>query len=389
MSLYLQMKDELMVPCKIRLQLQNSLFRKIRYSVNLVQKLFIARLKVSFINVQERNSLFGSQDSRLNQNFGNLFAVVCFPLQVRPLFFVKDVGHSINLVQKCFIGVPLQRYIFSELLVKKTLQLFGGNIFFFKDIAKNTEHFGAIGCITTLRGSAVVNGEELFNFDKIDVKLFVEHTAVAHELSVVQVGVPFQGKLILGEQRKHVDVRQVVILRLLDGARNDTGRVVDKPIDKKRIEVLLHLNKDRVARLGSAVDIENGGLVIQNTGVFRNTQGERLDGVFTGEQEHRIQKLHGAFGLGLVRYEHFEDAITEWVNILVDLAVFGQSFGVLMNILHHGEKVTAVHKPVPSIGLKGKSKNNNFHSCKQLFAKCCKKKFVKASGSIYEMPLAA
>lgn len=218
MTTYLQTKDEQKIPCKSRLQFQNSVFRKIRYSVNLVQMLFIARLKVSFINVQERNSLFGSQDSRLNQNFGNLFAVVCFPLQVRPLFFVKDVGHSINLVQKCFIGVPLQRYIFSELLVK----------------------------------------------------LFVEHTAVAHELSVVQVGVPFQGKLILGEQRKHVDVRQVVILRLLDGARNDTGRVVDKPI-----------------------------------------------------------------------------------------------------------------------GLKGKSKNNNFHSCKQLFAKCCKKKFVKTSGRIYEMPLAA
>ena len=212
MTPYLQTKDELKIPCKSRLQFQNSVFRKIRYSVNLVQKLFIARQKVSFINVQERNSLFGSQDSRLNQNFGNLFAVVCFSLQVRPLFFVKDVGHSINLVQKCFIGVPLQRFIFSELLVK----------------------------------------------------LFVEHTAVAHELSVVQVGVPFQGKLILGEQRKHVDVRQVVILRLLDGARNDTGR-----------------------------------------------------------------------------------------------------------------------------GLKGKSKNNNFHSCKQLFAKCCKKKFVKTSGRIYEMPLAA
>lgn len=161
-----------------------------------------------------------------------------------------------------------------------------------------------------------------------------------------------------GEQRKYVDLWQVVVLRLLDGARNDTGRVVDKPIDKKRIEVLLHLDKDGIACLGSAVDIENGGLVIQNTGVFRNTQGERLDGVFTGEQEHCIQKLHGAFG-------------------------------VLMNILHHGKKVTAVHKPVPSIGLKGKSKNNNFHSCKQLFAKCCKKKFVKAGGAIYEMPLAA
>ena len=146
----LQTKDEQKIPCKSRLLFQNSVFRKIRYSV--------------------------------------------------------------NLVQKCFIGVPLQRYILSELLVK----------------------------------------------------LFVEHTAVAHELSVVQVGVPFQGKLILGEQRKHVDVRQVVILRLLDGARNDTGR-----------------------------------------------------------------------------------------------------------------------------GLKGKSKNNNFHSCKQLFAKCCKKKFVKTSGRIYEMPLAA
>ena len=60
-----------------------------------------------------------------------------------------------------------------------------------------------------------------------------------------------------------------------------------------------------------------------------------------------------------------------------------------MNILHHGKKVTAVHKPVSSIGLKGKSKNNNFHSCKQLFVKCCKEKFVKAGGAIYEMPLAA
>ncbi len=48
--------------------------------------------------------------------------VVFFPLQVRPLFLVKHVCHSVNLVQKRFVGIPLQRYIFSEVLVKKSLQ---------------------------------------------------------------------------------------------------------------------------------------------------------------------------------------------------------------------------------------------------------------------------
>lgn len=48
--------------------------------------------------------------------------VVFFPLQVRPLFLVKHVCHSVNLVQKRFVVVPYQRYIYCKVLVKFSLQ---------------------------------------------------------------------------------------------------------------------------------------------------------------------------------------------------------------------------------------------------------------------------
>jgi len=302
--------------------------------------------------------------------------VVFLPLQVRPLFLVKHVRHSVNLVQKRFVGIPFQRYIFSEVLVKKSLQLFGGNLFFFKNIAEYAQHFCPVGCFAVFQGSAVVNSEELLDFNKIDIQFVIEHVPVAHELSVVQVGVPFERKLVLGQQRKYIDVRQVVVLRLLDGARNYAGCVVDKPVNKKRVKGLLNFNKNGVARLGKAIDVENGGLVVQNTGIFRHTQGKRLDCISAKKHEHCVQKLHRAFGLGLVGQEHLEDAVAERVNVLVSLAVFSQMFGMLVDILYHGEKVTTVHKFVPIISLTNKSTNENPEFCKHLFAKSCKKFFA-------------
>ena len=70
--------------------------------------------------------------------------VVFLPLQVRPLFLVKHVRHSVNLVQKRFVGIPFQRYIFSEVLVKKSLQSTNENPELCKQLlAKNRKKFFA------------------------------------------------------------------------------------------------------------------------------------------------------------------------------------------------------------------------------------------------------
>ena len=47
------------------------------------------------------------------------FDQVLLPLHVRPLFFVKHVSHSVNLVQKNFVGVRAKRYILNKVFVKQ------------------------------------------------------------------------------------------------------------------------------------------------------------------------------------------------------------------------------------------------------------------------------
>ena len=46
------------------------------------------------------------------------FDQVLLPLHVRPLFFEKHVSHSVNLVQKNFVGVRAKRYILNKVFVK-------------------------------------------------------------------------------------------------------------------------------------------------------------------------------------------------------------------------------------------------------------------------------
>ena len=60
--------------------------------------------------------------------------VVFLPLQVRPLFLVKHVRHSVNLVQKRFVGIPFQRYIYCKVLVKFSLQSTNENPKFCKQL---------------------------------------------------------------------------------------------------------------------------------------------------------------------------------------------------------------------------------------------------------------
>ena len=42
--------------------------------------------------------------------------------------------------------------------------------------------------------------------------------------------------------------------------------------------------------------------------------------------------------------DDLENAVAERINVLVCFAVFCQMLGMFMHILHHGEKITAVHK---------------------------------------------
>ena len=160
---------------------------------------------------------------------------------------------------------------------------------------------------------------------------------------MVQVGVRFFRELVLGQKREHVDVWQLVVLRLLDSARDDAAGVVDEPVDEQLVECLLHLDKHRLTGLRGAVDVEDGGLVIQYTRVLRNPEGVCLDGLASGKPEHGVQEFHGALRLGLVSHEHLEDAIAERVDVLVLLAVFRQVLGMLVYVLDHGEEFFSCH----------------------------------------------
>ena len=57
--------------------------------------------------------------------------------------------------------------------------------------------------------------------------------AIQHELGVVEIGVALPRELIFGQDGEYVDMRQIVILSLLDRSRDDTGGVVDKPVNEK------------------------------------------------------------------------------------------------------------------------------------------------------------
>ena len=65
-----------------------------------------------------------------NDIVGNAFVikVVCdfkslcvLTIQERPLFFIKNISHTVNLVQKNFVGVLCQRYVFNDVFVKRCL----------------------------------------------------------------------------------------------------------------------------------------------------------------------------------------------------------------------------------------------------------------------------
>jgi len=88
-----------------------------------------------------------------NDIVGNAFVikVVCdfkslcvLTIQERPLFFIKNISHTVNLVQKNFVGVLCQRYVFEEVLVKATAlfvipDLFGNLLFCKSNGLRNCE----------------------------------------------------------------------------------------------------------------------------------------------------------------------------------------------------------------------------------------------------------
>ena len=267
--------------------------------------------------------------------------VLAFRIGALPL--VKQIGHTVNLVQKNFVGERRKRYILDKVLVKQFFQPIGRDIPFLEDIAEHAQHFRPVGPLAKRRGGAVLDREELFQFHQVDIQLVVGNSAVPVEPHMVQVGVLFPQELVFGQDREHVDVRQPVGLRLLDRAGNHPRRIVDEPVNKELVVALLDLDKDGVARLRRAVDVENGGLVVQDAGVLLDAQGERPDCVCTREPEHGVQELHRPFRLRFVGHEHLEDSVAERVDVPVDLAVFRQVFGMLVHVLGHGEEFTAVH----------------------------------------------
>ena len=64
--------------------------------------------------MKKRDSILDRQLSRFEQNFSSFN----FSFKLGPLFLVKQVRHSVNLIQKRFVSIPFQRYIIDEVLVK-------------------------------------------------------------------------------------------------------------------------------------------------------------------------------------------------------------------------------------------------------------------------------
>ncbi len=180
--------------------------------------------------------------------------VLAFRIGALPL--VKQIGHTVNLVQKNFVGERRKRYILDKVLVKQFFQPFGRDIPFLEDIAEHAQHFRPVGPLAKRRGGAVLDREELFQFHQIDIQLVIGHSAVPVEPHMVQVGVLFSQELVFGQDREHVDMRQPVGLRLLDRAGNHPRRIVDEPVNKELVVALLDLDKDGVARLRRAVDVD-------------------------------------------------------------------------------------------------------------------------------------
>lgn len=70
---------------------------------------------------------------------------------------------------------------------------------------------------------------------------------ITSELGMMQVGIPLQRELIFGQKRKHINVRQVIILRFFDSSGNYSGCVVDKPVNEQGVEILLNFDENRIA----------------------------------------------------------------------------------------------------------------------------------------------
>lgn len=166
---------------------------------------------------------------------------------------------------------------------------------------------------------------------------------VPHELGVVEIGVSLPRELVLCQNREHVDMRQVVVLGLLDRSRDDAGGVVDEPVNEKRVEILLDLNQHGLAGLRGSVDIEDGSLVVKYPRILWNSQGICFYGLVSSKSEHCIQKFHSSFRLRLVGHEHLENAVAERINVLVNLSVVCQVLGMLVHVLCHGDEFASIH----------------------------------------------
>lgn len=167
--------------------------------------------------------------------------------------------------------------------------------------------------------------------------------AIPHELGVVEIGVALPRELIFGQDGEYVDMRQIVILSLLDRSRDDTGGVVDEPVNEQSVEILLDLDQHGLACLCGAVDVEDGGLVVKHTRILWDPQGICFYGLVSREPEHCVQEFHSPFGFRLVGYEHLEDAVAERINVLVDFSVVCQVLRMLVHVLCHGDEFASVH----------------------------------------------
>ena len=69
--------------------------------------------------MKKSNSILDSQLSCFEQNFSGFYFPFKDSFKPRSLFLVKQICHSVNLVQKRFVRIPVQRYILGKVLVKQ------------------------------------------------------------------------------------------------------------------------------------------------------------------------------------------------------------------------------------------------------------------------------
>jgi len=167
-------------------------------------------------------------------------------------------------------------------------------------------------------------------------------------------------ELIVCQNGENVNMRKLVILSLLDGARYYARGVVNQSVDKKPVVILLDFNENRFARLRGAINVENGSLVIENAWILWNSKTKFFNCCTAFETKHCVKEFDESHLLAFASHQDFENAIAKGVDVLVFLAIVGKSFGMFVDIFDELNKLDTVHELSVPVKFRGSNLQRKF-----------------------------